>query len=184
MKPASGLSANRKLAGTGLGKPPCYERLSACTRPRRGKFISRAATSLPVTSRLLKKPQSRHSEGGVCPRNPLFPRNSAKGRFLAEFTLSPFATLRAVRSGKANGFGMTIGTAFQHPASESRCIRHWLTISAGLSAPPRPRCARARNNAGDIAAYSVRTRESDSGCRPCACPPNPPQAPPFSTRAA
>ena len=30
-----------------------------------------------------------------------------KSRFLAEFTLSPFASLRAVRKGRANGLGMT-----------------------------------------------------------------------------
>jgi hypothetical protein len=33
---------------------------------------------------------------------------SGKNRFLAEFTLSPFAALRAVRSGRANGLGMTV----------------------------------------------------------------------------
>jgi len=32
---------------------------------------------------------------------------SFKSRFLSEFTLSPFATLRAVRIGMANGLGMT-----------------------------------------------------------------------------
>jgi len=30
-----------------------------------------------------------------------------KARFLAEFTLSPFASLRAVRKRRANGLGMT-----------------------------------------------------------------------------
>jgi hypothetical protein len=48
-------------------------------------------------SRLLKKPQVRHSEGGFYPRNPLFPRNLAKRGFLASL-------------------GMTIGTVFQHAA--------------------------------------------------------------------
>ncbi len=34
-------------------------------------------------------------------------KSEVKSRFLAQFTLSPFASLRAVRSGMANGLGMT-----------------------------------------------------------------------------
>jgi hypothetical protein len=42
----------------------------------------------------------------------LFSGAASKSRFLAEFTLSPFASLRAVRSGMANGLGMTAPNPF------------------------------------------------------------------------
>ena len=42
----------------------------------------------------------------------MFSGIAGKSRFLAEFTLSPFASLRAVRRGMANGLGMTAPNPF------------------------------------------------------------------------
>src|SRR5215471_13083082 len=47
-----------------------------------------------------------------------------RARFLAQFTLSSFAALRTVRSGRANGLGMTpIGNVFQDPARLTAPLR-------------------------------------------------------------